>query len=832
MNRYLKLTMWSKAACLLSVLFVVSLLVAAGGGNNRVYSDSKPQQSPPIPQESATGTDAVFGPAQGQQGEDAGRSPLVDCIPIWPPAADSFLWVGAPDSNYGALDLLWVGPDYRAPIQWTLPALPPRFMMSEAHANLVMVSFLVADPMTIMAHGLTQSWTEGGVTWNSRNGTNNWANPGGDFLAIAEDQVVVTSLTWPPYVWNLTDLVTEWYNGRRPNHGIILKSEGYPSTWYKRFGSKENAGYKPQLDVCYIEGPVALTAYTPFSWGVPSPDWYRFTRGSWWNVLAIRPSEGDYDLNLFSDSGYSTFLAGSIYSSNEIDYVVIDGNHAPGGFYYPRVHQWSGRGSYQVQHGDSTFDLEAPTNESLAVPRARSDGLISPSQANNTSPGVLGPYIYGPYEMTPEQVARAWDAWMISGDTYYFGVHPTSGDGLFSLALHRSDEATSSTYYQGRDQAVATSGPASEPGQPVFMSHAAVQEDWYGFLVLNHGATVSTTYQVYMDTTPPAGSMTIAGGAAYVNTVTVTLSLAAEDPNTGVYAMRFSNSGTPDGEWVDYAASHTWMLSGGDGVKTVYGQFRNYAGMGSAVYTDTVILDQTPPTASITCQAQAQTNTFPVNWSGADALSGVASYEVQYRVGDGSWSTWLPNATVLSATFGPTAPVTVSYGQTYSFRVRARDNAGNVGALSSVCSTYVVPPDVYLPAVMNQYSTCFAGPAEIEPNDLFTQANGPLCSGVNYTGTSDHNGSAQDSDYFYIQTTATGTINVQVTNFLSSNAQVQLYAHPVSAGTLLESVPDQPGGTYSIIKNNLPAGRYYVRVVATDGHAVGQGPYTLRVTFP
>lgn len=139
--------------------------------------------------------------------------------------------------------------------------------------------------------------------------------------------------------------------------------------------------------------------------------------------------------------------------------------------------------------------------------------------------------------------------------------------------------------------------------------------------------------------------------------------------------------------------------------------------------------------------------------------------------------------------------------------------------------------EVFLPAVMNQFSTCFPGPSEIEPNDQAGQANGPLCSAVNYSGTSDHNGSAQDSDYFYIEMSVSGTVNILVTNFLSNHAQVQLYADPVSAGTLLAVLADQPGGSYSIVYSGGP-GRYYIRVVATDGHEVGQGPYTLRVTFP
>lgn len=63
-----------------------------------------------------------------------------------------------------------------------------------------------------------------------------------------------------------------------------------------------------------------------------------------------------------------------------------------------------------------------------------------------------------------------------------------------------------------------------------------------------------------------------------------------------------------------------------------------------------------------------------IQWSGVDdGPAGIASYDVQYRIGAaGSWTNWLASTT----------PTTASYtditGQPVYFRVRARDNAGNV----------------------------------------------------------------------------------------------------------------------------------------------------------
>jgi uncharacterized repeat protein (TIGR01451 family) len=70
--------------------------------------------------------------------------------------------------------------------------------------------------------------------------------------------------------------------------------------------------------------------------------------------------------------------------------------------------------------------------------------------------------------------------------------------------------------------------------------------------------------------------------------------------------------------------------------------------------------------------------TFTVSWHGEDIWSGVASYDVQFRVGyEGDWLDWLTGTTAISATFSGTP------SQTVFFRARARDQAGNVGALDS-----------------------------------------------------------------------------------------------------------------------------------------------------
>ena len=67
---------------------------------------------------------------------------------------------------------------------------------------------------------------------------------------------------------------------------------------------------------------------------------------------------------------------------------------------------------------------------------------------------------------------------------------------------------------------------------------------------------------------------------------------------SGVTAMRFSNDGVTWSAFQPYAAAATWTLSGGDGTKTVYAQFRDGSGNLSPAAGDAISLDTTGPQAT------------------------------------------------------------------------------------------------------------------------------------------------------------------------------------------------------------------------------------------
>ena len=180
---------------------------------------------------------------------------------------------------------------------------------------------------------------------------------------------------------------------------------------------------------------------------------------------------------------------------------------------------------------------------------------------------------------------------------------------------------------------------------------------------------------VDVDRPPPTGmSLVVDGGAASTRTSGVTLDV----PATNATHVALSNNGTT---WTTrtYAASQPWTLTSTNGTKTVWAKWRDAAGNWSAPKTDTIVLDTvapaaTSPSRSFPSGSALSSGRLPVKftWSGSDAASGVARYELSRQVDGGSWSS-------LTSVTGTSSTPTLSPSHTYRFRVRAIDRAGNTG---------------------------------------------------------------------------------------------------------------------------------------------------------
>ena len=192
---------------------------------------------------------------------------------------------------------------------------------------------------------------------------------------------------------------------------------------------------------------------------------------------------------------------------------------------------------------------------------------------------------------------------------------------------------------------------------------------------------------IKINKTAPTGSITIHCGlccpSTYTSTVSVTLNLAATDA-VGVTGYRVADGTDASGastiaisSTTSFSADIPWTLPSGDGTKTVAVQYRNAVGNWSPNYTDSIILDTTPPTGSITINGGAPyTNSTSVtlNIAATDA-EGVTGY----RVADGTDASGGTIVTVPSTTsFSADIPWTLPSGDgTKTVAVQYRDAAGS-----------------------------------------------------------------------------------------------------------------------------------------------------------
>ena len=97
-----------------------------------------------------------------------------------------------------------------------------------------------------------------------------------------------------------------------------------------------------------------------------------------------------------------------------------------------------------------------------------------------------------------------------------------------------------------------------------------------------------------IDPTPPiANQLTINGGALATTSADVRLDVSAANADNSQVglSMSFSNDEVRWSDWEPYTSTAPWQLSGGDGLKTVYGRFKSSSGAISAIVSDTITLD-------------------------------------------------------------------------------------------------------------------------------------------------------------------------------------------------------------------------------------------------
>ena len=170
----------------------------------------------------------------------------------------------------------------------------------------------------------------------------------------------------------------------------------------------------------------------------------------------------------------------------------------------------------------------------------------------------------------------------------------------------------------------------------------------------------------------PTGSVAINGGAATTNVRNATLTLSATSALSTVTNMRFSWDNATWYAWESYATIRNVTIPAGDGTKTIYVQFRDAVGTTSAVYSDSIVLDQAAPTGSVVINSGAATTTSraaTLTLSATDATSTVTN--MRFSWDNVTWYGW--------EAYSTTRGVTIPAGDgTKTIYVQFRDAAGNI----------------------------------------------------------------------------------------------------------------------------------------------------------
>jgi len=163
---------------------------------------------------------------------------------IQPSSKDSQILSDWPDTNYGSDTWMCVcNLARRSLVQFDLSSIPSGSKISSATLKIYYGFWATNNPSgrTYWAYRVTQSWTEGGVTWNKHDGTNNWATQGGDYTTTDGDSATVPGSSDSWMMWNATAIVKAWIEDDEPNYGFLIRDgdETGATTYFAYFRTRE-----------------------------------------------------------------------------------------------------------------------------------------------------------------------------------------------------------------------------------------------------------------------------------------------------------------------------------------------------------------------------------------------------------------------------------------------------------------------------------------------------------------------------------------------------------------------------------------------------------------
>ena len=114
------------------------------------------------------------------------------------------------------------GKEYHLLLEFDLTSVPVGSAILSATLELNLFNAPV-DPDVIGIHRITRSWTEGGATWLTYDGNNDWDSPGGDYDPVQTSSFDTSTSGWRSA--DISTLVQRWVDSSQPNYGLALIPE-------------------------------------------------------------------------------------------------------------------------------------------------------------------------------------------------------------------------------------------------------------------------------------------------------------------------------------------------------------------------------------------------------------------------------------------------------------------------------------------------------------------------------------------------------------------------------------------------------------------------------
>lgn len=178
--------------------------------------------------------------------------------------ADAYVDNGAPNSNFGTGNTLFAAlyGEFnnleQSLARWSLSSIPAGATIQSAKVRLYLDQAGGQSSVTLTLSRATTSWTETGVTWNTKPG-----------YSAADIASVGTASGWVE--WTTTSLVQGWMAGTYSNYGVGVTGPASGSLYTRGFRSREQ-GTAPQLVVTYLAPtPTPTRTATPTATPTPTP---------------------------------------------------------------------------------------------------------------------------------------------------------------------------------------------------------------------------------------------------------------------------------------------------------------------------------------------------------------------------------------------------------------------------------------------------------------------------------------------------------------------------------------------------------------------------------